>query len=145
MDDLDRRIVDLLRGNARASYGDIGSQAGLSASAVKRRVDRLLADGVIRGFTVSVDPALDGLTTEAYVEVFCRGTVSPGELRRILQAVPEVVEACTVSGSADAILHMRSRDMASLEDALERVRVVPSVDHTRTTIVMSRLVHREDV
>jgi DNA-binding Lrp family transcriptional regulator len=142
MDDLDRGIIDLLRANARASYGDIGSRVGLSASAVKRRVDRMVADCVIRGFTVSIDPSADGLDTEAYVEVFCRGTVSPGELRRILRAVPEVVEASTVSGSADAILHLRARDMESLEDALERVRVVPSVDHTRTTIVMSTLVHR---
>jgi len=83
------------------------------------------------------------MSTEAYVELFCRGTVSPSELQRILLAVPEVAEACTVSGSADAILRIRSRDIPSLEAALERVRVAPSVDHTRSAIVLSRLVHRE--
>jgi DNA-binding Lrp family transcriptional regulator len=80
MDNLDRGILDLLRQNARAGYGDIGSVVGLSASAVKRRVDRLVADGVIRGFTIQVDPAADGMSTEAYVELFCRGTVAPDEL-----------------------------------------------------------------
>ncbi|CAN5163556.1 Lrp/AsnC family transcriptional regulator [soil metagenome] len=142
MDSLDYGIIDLLRQNARAGYGDIGEVVGLSASAVKRRVDRLVAEKVIRGFTIQVDPAVDGLATEAYVELFCRGTVAPDELRRILSGVPEVVDAGTVTGSADAIVHMRSRDIPSLEDALERVRVAPNVDHTRSAIVLSKLIHR---
>ena len=142
MDNLDYGIIDLLRLNARAGYGDIGDVIGLSASAVKRRVDRLVADGVIRGFTVQVDPAVDGLSTEAYVELFCRGTVAPEELKQILSSIPEVVDAGTITGSADAIVHMRSRDIASLEVALERLRLAPNVDHTRSAIVLSRLVHR---
>ena len=142
MDNLDLGIIDLLRVNARAGYGEIGDVIGLSASAVKRRVDRLVADGVIRGFTIEVDPTVDGLSTEAYVELFCRGTVAPEELKRILSGVPEVVYAGTVSGSADAIVHMRSRDIASLEVALEKVRLAPNVDHTRSAIVLSRLVNR---
>ncbi|MFU8948138.1 Lrp/AsnC family transcriptional regulator [Mycetocola zhadangensis] len=142
MDNLDRGIIDLLRQNARAGYGDIGQEVGLSASAVKRRVDRLVADGVIRNFTIQVDPAVDGLHTEAYVELFCRGTVAPDELLRILADVPEVIDAGTVTGSADAIVHMRSRDIPSLEAALERVRHAPHVDHTRSAIVLSRLISR---
>lgn len=142
MDNIDRKILDLLRQNARAGYGDIGGVVGLSASAVKRRVDRLVADGVIRGFTIKVDPTVDGMATEAYVELFCRGTVAPDELRRILSAVPEVVDAGTVTGSADAIVHIRSRDIPSLELALEKVRIAPNVDHTRSAIVLSRLIQR---
>lgn len=142
MDSLDHSILDHLRENSRASYGDIGDKIGLSASAVKRRVDKLVADKVIRSFTIQVDPAIDGVATEAYVELFCRGTVSPDELRRILSAVPDVVYAGTVTGSADAIVHMRSRDIASLEIALERVRDAPNVDHTRSAIVLSKLIHR---
>jgi DNA-binding Lrp family transcriptional regulator len=142
VDSLDTGIIDQLRQNARAGYGDIGLIVGLSASAVKRRVDRLVAEGVIRSFTIQVDPAVDGLATEAYVEVFCRGTVAPAELKRILSGVPEVIDAGTVSGSADAIVHMRSRDIPSLELALEKVRNAPNVDHTRSAIVLSRLIHR---
>ena len=142
MDAIDYRIIDQLRQNARAGYGDIGDVVGLSASAVKRRVDRLVSDGVIRSFTVQVDPAVDGMAVEAYVELFCRGTVAPDELKRILSQVPEVVDASTVTGSADAVVHIRSRDIPSLEDALERVRIAPSVDHTRSAIVLSHLIHR---
>ncbi|SMQ75159.1 transcriptional regulator, AsnC family [Plantibacter sp. VKM Ac-1784] len=142
MDNLDRGIIDLLRQNSRAGYGDIGTVVGLSASAVKRRVDRLVADGVIQSFTIQVDPTVDGMQTEAYVELFCRGTVSPNELLRILSGVPEVVDAGTVTGSADAIVHMRARNIPALEDALEKVRIAPNVDHTRSAIVLTRLIHR---
>lgn len=142
MDALDHKIIGELRHNARANYGDIGDIVGLSASAVKRRVDKMVAEGTIRGFTVHVDPAVEGLAVEAYVELFCSGTVSPSDLQRILGGVPEVINAGTVSGDADAIVHMRAKDIGALEDALERVRIAPNVNHTKSSIVLSRLIHR---
>jgi DNA-binding Lrp family transcriptional regulator len=142
MDQIDRAIIDTLRANGRASFADIGAQVNLSASAAKRRVDRLVEDGVIQSFTIQVDPALDGMGTEAYVELFCRGTVAPHDLKRILLAVPEVVDAATITGEADAIVRIRSRDVASLEVALESIRAATTVDHTRSALVLSQLVRR---
>jgi DNA-binding Lrp family transcriptional regulator len=109
---------------------------------VKRRVDKMVTEGTIRGFTVHVDPTVEGLAVEAYVELFCQGTVSPSDLQRILSGVPEVINAGTVSGDADAIVHMRAKDIGALEDALERVRIAPNVNHTKSSIVLSRLIHR---
>ncbi|MGC3995591.1 MAG: Lrp/AsnC family transcriptional regulator [Propionicimonas sp.] len=142
MDQVDRAIIESLKANARAPYGDIGAEVGLSASAVKRRIDKLVEDGTIRGFTILLDPAAEGRSTEAYVELFCRGNVTPDNLRRMLTAVPEVVGAVTVTGEADALAHIRSADMPSLERALERVRHTAMVDHTRSAIVLSRLIDR---
>ena len=142
MDQIDHAIIDTLRANGRASFADIGAEVNLSASAAKRRVDRLVEDGVIQGFTIQVDPALDGMSTEAYVELFCRGTVAPHDLKRILSAVPEVVDAATVTGEADAIVRIRSRDVASLEAALVSIRSATTVDHTRSALVLSQLVRR---
>ncbi|CAI8324523.1 MAG: HTH-type transcriptional regulator LrpC [Cellulomonadaceae bacterium TMED98] len=142
MDDLDRRIIASLRNDSRANYQDIGRDIGLSASAVKRRVDKLRTHGTIRRFTVDVDPAVDGLGVEAYVELHCRGTVAPQELKRLLSSVPEVVGAGTVTGDADAIVHMRARDIQALEEALERVRLAPNVEFTKSSIVLSELIDR---
>lgn len=143
MDDLDRRLIGCLLEDGRASYAAIGELIGLSAPAVKRRMDRLVADGVISGFTAVLDPALVGWTTEAYVEVHCKGTISPDELRQAFGRVPEVHSAATVSGPADAILRIVARDVRDLERALERVRVeTANVDHTETAIVLSRLIER---
>ena len=142
MDAIDHRVISCLLRDGRATYAEIGAEVGLSAPAAKRRVDRLRASGAIRGFTVVVDPSALGWTTEAYVEVYCQGTVSPKDLRRSLERVPEVVGACTVSGAADALLHMLAADIRHLEQAMERVRQEPNVDHTESVIVLSRLIDR---
>jgi DNA-binding Lrp family transcriptional regulator len=142
MDSIDRQVVACLVRNGRATFAEIGGEVGLSAPAAKRRVDRLLASGVIRGFTAVVEPSALGWSTEAYVEVYCQGTVAPSELRRALSEVPEVVSACTVTGAADALLQMLAEDVQGLERAIERIRDEPNVDHTETIIVLSRLVDR---
>ena len=142
MDDLDQQVIGCLLKDGRATYAEIGDVVGLSAPAVKRRVDRLRASGAIRGFTVLIDPATLGWTTEAYVEVYCKGTVAPAALRTSLEGVPEVVGACTVSGAADALVHMLASDIQQLERAIERVRDEPNVDHTQSVIVLSRLLDR---
>jgi DNA-binding Lrp family transcriptional regulator len=142
MDPIDRQVVSCLLRNARATFAEIGAQVGLSAPAAKRRVDRLVANGAIRGFTAVVDPSVLGWTIEAYVELYCRGTVSPQELQRSLERVPEVVSACTVTGAADALLRMRATDVTHLEEAMERIRQEPNVDHTQSVIVLSHLIDR---
>jgi len=142
VDDIDRQVVGCLLRDGRATFAEVGAQVGLSAPAAKRRVDRLVASGAIRGFTAVIDPAALGWTTEAYVELYCRGTVAPQDLRRSLEHVPEVVSACTVTGSADALLQMLATDITQLEQAMERVRKEPNVDHTESVIVLSRLIDR---
>ena len=142
MDDIDQQVIGCLLKDARATFAEIGHVVGLSAPAVKRRVDRLLQTGAVRGFTAVVDPTVLGWTTEAYIELYCKGTVAPPELRRSLEKIPEVVGACTVSGAADALVHMLAKDIGHLERAIERVRDHPHVDHTQSVIVLSRLLDR---
>ena len=108
MDDIDSKVIGCLLRNARATLAEIGAEVGLSAPAVKRRIDRLVASGAIRGFTAQIDPDVLGWQTEAYVELYCKGTVAPEDLRR----------------------------------SLERIRDEPNVDHTRSVIVLSRLIDR---
>jgi DNA-binding Lrp family transcriptional regulator len=142
MDAIDHQVLSALMRDGRATYAEIGDEVGLSAPAVKRRVDRLRASGAIRGFTALVDPAALGWTAEAYVQVFCQGIVAPEELRRSLERVPEVLSACTVSGAADALLHMAARSIRDLEEAMERVRAEARVIRTESVIVLSRLIDR---
>jgi DNA-binding Lrp family transcriptional regulator len=145
LDALDRQIVAVLLGDARATYAEVGAQVGLSAPAVKRRVDRLRASGAITGFSAQVDPAALGWTTEAYVELFCRGRTSPQDIAAAVAKHPEVVEACTVTGEADALLQIRASDVRHFEQVVERIGAEPFVVRTRSVIVLSRLVHRPDV
>jgi DNA-binding Lrp family transcriptional regulator len=89
-----------------------------------------------------VNPALLGWGTEAYVEVYCRGTVLPRQLRRNAEALPETVSACTVTGAADMLVHLRAKDVQHLEQAIAQLRNGPNVDHTESIIVLSRLLDR---
>jgi DNA-binding Lrp family transcriptional regulator len=140
LDDVDRRIIASLAEDARASYADIGAVVSLSAPAVKRRIDRLRSAGVIRGFTVLLDPASVGWTTEAFVELFCTGRTTPAQIAAAVRRHPEVLGAYTVSGEADALVHLRAADISHLEQVLERLRRESFITSTRSLIVLSRLV-----
>jgi DNA-binding Lrp family transcriptional regulator len=142
MDDIDRQIVAALREDARRSFQSIGLRVSLSAPAIKRRVDRLEADGVIRGYAARVDPSRFGWATHAHVELYCEGRMAALEVREAVERHPEVEAAYTVAGEASAILHVRARDTAHLEETLERIRDHPGITRTQTQIVLSTLFER---
>jgi DNA-binding Lrp family transcriptional regulator len=142
MDQIDQRIVALLRENARRSFQDIGERVSLSAPAIKRRVDRLEREGVIRGYSANLDPAAFGWNTHAFVELFCDGGMSGTEVRKAIAEHPEVEAAYTIAGAPSAILHLRAADTGHLEQALERIRDVPGVMRTQTQVVLSTLFER---
>jgi DNA-binding Lrp family transcriptional regulator len=142
MDAIDRRIVALLRSNARTSFQAIGGRVSLSAPAVKRRVDRLESEGVIRSYAAVVDAAAMGWHTHAVVALYCEGRMPGSEVRAAVIDHPEVAAAYTVAGEASAILHVRARDTAHLEEALERIRAAPGIIRTQTQVVLSTLFER---
>src|SRR6187431_1363100 len=140
LDALDTAILRVLALDARATFAQVGEHVSLSAPAVKRRVDRLRERGVIRGFTVRLDPAAMGWQTEAFVELFCQGSTSPGTMRAAVEHYPEVVAASTVTGDVDLMVQVRARDMRHLERVVERLAAEPFVSRTRSTVVLSALV-----
>ncbi|MBC2643388.1 MULTISPECIES: Lrp/AsnC family transcriptional regulator [unclassified Rhodococcus (in: high G+C Gram-positive bacteria)] len=140
MDVLDRRIVARLERNARSSFATIGADVGLSAPAVKRRVDRLVESGVITGFHAALDPRALGQGVEVFVELYCSGRTSAVEIARIVSRHTEVQEAYTVTGDANALLRVRTTDTAHLERTLENLRSEPAVLQTKSSVVLSRLI-----
>src|SRR3954451_10596686 len=142
MDGIDRHIVALLRENARRSFQDIGARVALTAPAVKRRVDRLEADGVLRGYAAVVEPSAMGWPTHAVVALYCEGRMAASEVRAAIAGHPEVSAAFTVAGEASAILHVHARDTAHLERTLERIRDTPGIMRTQTQVVLSTLLER---
>ncbi|SIO87242.1 Lrp/AsnC family transcriptional regulator [Nocardiopsis sp. JB363] len=140
LDRVDERIIAILGADARMSFAEIGGAVGLSPSAVKRRVDRLIESGAVRGFTVVVEPQAIGWTTEAFIELYCRARTSPTEIRKGLTGYAEITSACTVTGEADALVQVRARDTHHLEEVIERIGAEPFVVRTKSTLVLSRLV-----
>jgi DNA-binding Lrp family transcriptional regulator len=142
LDDLDRKIIDVLERNGRATLAQVGERVGLSPSAVKRRLDRLESGGVISGYAAIVNPAALGARLEAFVELYCAESVAPVDLVASVGDMDEIVAAHTVAGYADAIVRVRVEGIEALERAIEHLRRDPHVTRTRTMIVLSTLVDR---
>jgi DNA-binding Lrp family transcriptional regulator len=144
MDATDRRILSLLMEDGRRTYDDIGRHVKLSAPSVKRRVDRLRGSGALRGFTAIVDHSALGWGTEALVELFYRPGTTLNEVTRTLRDHPEVAEAWSVTGEADAIARVRTEDNADLERLIIDLQRNGLVERTRSQVVLSRLVRHGD-
>lgn len=142
MDAVNQEIIRILLRDGRASFHEIGRQISMSASAVKRRVDQMVARGEIAGFSAVIDPAALGWETEAYIELYYQGNVLKSELERSLSAIPQVVGVWSVSGDADALVHVMAGSMAELEDTIELIRGHAKMDRTRSSIVLSRVFQR---
>lgn len=142
MDEIDRQIVARLRTGARRSFREIGEAVGLSAPAVKRRVDRLEASGLITGYAAVLDPEQLGWPMQAIVFLFCQGTMDAAEVKSAVEEHAEVVAAYTVAGEASAVLLVRASDTRHLERLLEGVREHRGVQRTQTQIVLSTLFER---
>jgi Lrp/AsnC family transcriptional regulator, leucine-responsive regulatory protein len=139
VDGVDRQIVALLVEDGRRTYDDIGRSVALSAPAVKRRVDRLRRVGAIRGFSAIVDHAALGEQTEALIELFFAPGTLLGTVAKTLSGHPEVVEAWSVTGEADAIARVRTRDNGDLERLIRALQHDGQVIRTRSQVVLSHL------
>jgi DNA-binding Lrp family transcriptional regulator len=142
LDPIDRRIVALLQGNAKLTFGEIGTDVGLSSTAVKRRVDRLERDRVIVGYGARVDAKALGQGIEALIEIYCSDRTAPADVGKSLAGIDRVLSAFTVSGEADALIRVRVDDIDHLEKLVEQLRRDPNVVRTRTLIVLSTLIDR---
>jgi Lrp/AsnC family leucine-responsive transcriptional regulator len=142
MDAMDRKILSLLVEDGRRTYDDIARRVSLSAPSVKRRIDRMRKQGALEGFTAVVDHGAMGWNTEALVELFYRPGTILDEVAETLRDHPEVVEAWSVTGEADAIARVRTEDNAALERLIMDLQRNGLVVRTRSQVVLSRLVGR---
>jgi Lrp/AsnC family leucine-responsive transcriptional regulator len=103
-------------------------------------VDRLLERGALEGFTAIVDHGSLGWDTEALVELFCEAGTTLDRVAERLHQFPEVVEAWSVTGEADAIARVRTEDNRDLERLIMELQRDGLVLRTRSQVVLSRLV-----
>lgn len=132
----------MLQEQAKLTFAEIGADVGLSATAVKRRVDRLEREGVIIGYGARVDPQMLGDGLESLIEIYCSDSTAPADIGRSLRGVDQIVSAFTVSGEPDAVIRVRVDSIPELEKLVEKLRRDPNVVRTRTLIVLSTLVDR---
>jgi len=136
LDERDRVIIEALQRDARATFADVGREAGLAASSVHERVRKLERAGVITGYRAEVHPESLGLFVTALVSVTPLDARQPDDLPERVTEFPEVEDCHSVAGDENYILKVRTRTTPDLEDFLRRLREKANVQ-TRTTIVLS--------
>ena len=135
LDDTDREILDVLARDGRISMRALAETVHISRANAYARVERLTADGVIRGFSADIDPELAGFGTSAYLTVNLRQS-HWREIEKRLQALPGIVHIALVGGDFDAVLLVRARDNADLRRlVLEEILEIEGVLSTRTLLV----------
>lgn len=137
IDDVDRRIVSLLRANGRASYAELARTVGLSAPSVHERVSKLESSGVILGYHAAVDRAAVGEAVTALVGVFESDVESDEDLVEALRQLPEITDCFYVAGEEAFLLRVRVADIAALERIVSAISRLRGVARTRTTVVLS--------
>lgn len=141
MDAVDRQIINHLVRNARTSLTDIARAVSLSVPAIKRRVDRLERDGVIRGYTALIDePGAHKL--HALVELFCAGHAQREDIIRLVEERLEVLVAFTASGDCDVVMLVQTDDTDHLESLLLDLRRHPLITQTRSRVMLNTLMGR---
>jgi len=139
LDDIDRRILDLLSADGRASVREIAERARIGRATAYNRIRRLQDVGVIRGFTVMLDPrrAGAGLAAYVYVKIDQHAWRTLGHL---VARLPGVEHVALVSGEFDLLVLVRVHDPSELRDVLlEQLHAIDGVTATQTTFVLDEM------
>jgi len=137
VDAVDRRLIEALRRNARATYAELARLVGLSAPAVHERVGKLEASGVITGYHAAVAPAALGLGVSALVGIVQGDSADADRIADEVRVMPEIEDCWFVAGAETYVVKVRVPDVAALEQAIAALNRIPGVAHTRTTVVLS--------
>ncbi len=143
IDALDRRILAALQAQARLSNLDLQKLVPLSHSAISRRIRRLEATGVIRGYHARVDPAAIGQSVRAFAAIHRQAEVPAMQVARGLQAIAGIAGCWIVSGDSDIMVEIVARDMAHFSAImLDEIQQVRGVAATRSMFVLDTLKER---
>ena len=136
LDEVDRRILDLLREDARRPLSDIADRVNLTSAPVKRRIARMERDGVIEGYTIRTAPGKAGADLEAFTELRVSGSTDVEEVWVAIQQLPEVEQLFTIAGDPDALMRLRVDNVEHLQRVVNQLRRSGTVVGTKTLIVL---------
>lgn len=138
MDLIDKQILSNLQENGRVTNAEIGRRVGLAPSAVLERIRRLERDGAVLGYHARLAPAAVGRDTLAFVFVRAENPPFDASVGRQLAELPEVLEVHEIAGEDGLLVKLRCASNEALGRILqERIRAIPAVRRTRTTIALA--------
>ncbi|MDD4933978.1 MAG: Lrp/AsnC family transcriptional regulator [Methylacidiphilaceae bacterium] len=138
MDEIDRRILDMLQRDAKMSQARIAESVGLATPSVNERIKKLEVRGFIRRFTALLDPRLVGIPQVAYVDVLLEHPRFEKPFLDEIENLLEAQECFAMSGEYGYRLKVRARDVEQLESIIrEKIQTIRGVARTRVELSLS--------
>ena len=144
LDKFDYQILEQLQKDARASHQQLSQHVPLSPSQIGRRIQRMEESGVVRGYRVTLDPELLGLSVQAFVSVILErhGEVAIREFAAAVQAMPEVLEGFGITGDADYLLRVIVPDLPALSRfVMHKLTSLPGVRSVTSSVALAPVKH----
>ena len=136
MDDLDRRLLDLLRANAREPAAALAKKLKISRGTVQNRIARLVDRGVIQGFTVRTRPEAEAGRVRAVMCIAIEGERS-AKVMRALRGFAEVEKIHTTNGRWDLVAELNTATLAGFSQALDGIWAIEGIAATETSILLA--------
>ena len=137
-DNLDSELISELRGDGRATISHLAQRLKVSRATIQNRLDRLISNGAILGFTIRVNEALDQRTVKALMMIEISGQ-STSQVIRKLRGIPELVKLHTTNGAWDLIAEINTPTLSEFDEVLRQVREVEGILNSETSVLLSSL------
>ena len=136
MDDLDRRLVTLLRHNARRSISDLAADLGVSRATARARIERLELSGEIVGYTVILRADAVDLPVRGIMLIDIAGQAAD-RVVRALGGFPEVTAVHTTNGRWDLIVELGAASLTAFDAVLGHIRKIPGIAGSETSLMLA--------
>jgi DNA-binding Lrp family transcriptional regulator len=136
MDSTDRRLLSLLREDARVPVAALAKTLKVARGTVQNRLARLEADGTIIGYTVKLKPEAGEHTIRALMTVAVEGNRTD-EVLRALRGDPAVCALHTTNGRWDIVAELRADSLEAVDRVLGRIRLIDGISNTETSLLLS--------
>ena len=136
LDDLDLRLIALLRVDGRAPVSTLAAQLDVTRATVTSRIERLVASGVVLGFSVRIREELDPSPVRAMTLIEVEGRTTDDVIRR-LRGFPEVHALHTTNGGWDLVAELRTDSLSAFDRLLGRIRSIEGVVNSETSLLLS--------
>ena len=135
MDELDQRLISLLRADARAPTAALAKALKVSRGTVQNRMERLASSGVLLGYTVRLSAAEQSHRVRAIMSIEVEGGASANVLRG-LRGIPAVTTVHTTNGRWDMVAELVTPDLAAFSAALDDIRAIQGINTTETSLLL---------
>jgi len=135
-DEIDRRLLALLRANAREPAAVLAKKLKISRGTVQNRIARMLSNGAIGGFTVRTAPELETGRVRAVMSIAIQGEQS-GKVIKALNGFPQVERIYTTNGRWDLVAEINTATLANFSAALDQIRLIEGIAATETSLLLA--------